>query len=325
MIRKFLFALLLIAGASHRAEAADHAFRRGINILGYDPYWTDQSKRRFQWRHFRKIRSAGFDFVRVNLSAFDRMDSANRIDPAWLAKLDSVVREATKAGLGVVLDQHDWKYCDTDPAICEAKVSAFWSQVAARYARAPRSVAFELLNEPHGKLDAPAWNKLMPRLLRVIRQSNPARLVVVGPTSWNSLRALPQLELPTDSNLIVTFHYYEPMTFTHQGAPWVTQFTPLHGITWGSAADQAALRADFDTVAAWARAHHQHRILLGEFGAYDKSGTPMALRSSYTAAAREQAERHGFGWSYWQFDGDFVVWDMDKQRWVDPIRRALIP
>src|SRR5438094_10014590 len=89
-------------------HAADQPFRRGVNVLGYDPYWTDASKRQFQWRHFREIRRAGFDFVRVNLQAFKHMDAQNRLDPAWLSKLDDVVREAQRAGLGVIVDEHDF-------------------------------------------------------------------------------------------------------------------------------------------------------------------------------------------------------------------------
>src|SRR5438876_5491929 len=82
-------------------HASDQPFKRGVNVLGYDPYWIDMSKRRFQWRHFAEIRKAGFDHVRVNLQAFRHMDRQNRLDPRWLAKLDDVVREAQKAGLGV--------------------------------------------------------------------------------------------------------------------------------------------------------------------------------------------------------------------------------
>ena len=84
------------------------------------------------------------------------------------------------------------------------------------------------------------------------------------------------------------------------------------------------LRADFDTVAAWSTANHRP-ILLGEFGAYDKSGTPTDLRVAYTSAVRCEAERHGFGWAYWQFDGNFIVWDMAREQWVKPIKDALIP
>jgi len=307
-------------------QASGQPFHRGVNVLGYDPYWNQGGKRRFEWRHFAEIRKAGFDFVRVNLQAFRHMDAQNRLEPQWLAKLDDVVREAQAARLGVILDEHDFNACSEDLDVCRTKLSAFWRQVAPRYARQPwHSVAFELLNEPHDKLNGEPWNALLAELLGIVRQSNPYRIVVVGPTHWNSLADLPLLKLPADRNLLVTFHYYEPFRFTHQGATWAgEEVKGLHGETWGSAEQRAALAADFDKVAAWSKTNH-HPILLGEFGAYDKSGTPLELRVAYIGAARTEAERHGFAWAYWQFEGDFVAWDMPAQRWVEPIRRALIP
>lgn len=313
------------AAPSPVLTSANQPFKRGVNVLGYDPYWTGQGERRFQWRHFAEIKKAGFDFVRIVLQAFSHMDAHNRLDPAWLAKLDDAVREAQAAGLGVILDEHDFNPCSEDVALCREKLPAFWRQVAPRYANAPRNVAFELLNEPHDKLDAATWNAFMPELLAIVRESNPTRIVVVGPTSWNSLKELPNLKLPDDPNLLVTYHYYEPFRFTHQGATWVPdEFRKLRGVKWTNESDRAAVAADFDAVAAWAAAN-KRPILLGEFGAFDKSGTPRAYRSAYTAAVREEAEKRGFGWAYWQFEGDFIVWDMKNQRWVEPIRRALIP
>ena len=77
-------------------------------------------------------------------------------------------------------------------------------------------------------------------------------------------------------------------------------------------------------MAAWSKAEGRP-VLMGEFGAYDKSGTPMEDRARYTATVRREAEAHGFPWAYWQFDSDFVVWDMAKDAWVEPIHQALVP
>jgi endoglucanase len=98
----------------------------------------------------------------------------------------------------------------------------------------------------------------------------------------------------------------------------------VKGVSWGTEADRAQIAADFDKVSAWARANNR-QILLGEFGAYDRSGTPMELRTAYTEAVAREAERHGFAWAYWQFDSDFIVWDMQSNGWVEPIHKALIP
>jgi endoglucanase len=332
LARLFAAVLLMLAvtgcvsagepGAAGRDTAATD-FRRGVNVLGYDPIWEDPARARFKERHFAEIRRGGFDFVRVNLHAFKHMDAQNRIDPRWLERLDWIVREATEAGLGVILDEHDFMACAENAQTCRTRLTAFWSVVAPRYRDAPQSVAFELLNEPHGPLDAATWNALHPDLLAIVRRTNPTRTVVIGPTRWNNFGELQTLKLPeNDRNILVTFHYYDPFRFTHQGARWAN-LTDLSGVTW-TEADRAQIRADFGKVAEWARANNRP-VLLGEFGAYDKSGTPIEMRAAYTSAIAREAEAHGFGWAYWQFDSDFVVWDMARDQWVAPIKEALIP
>lgn len=330
----FLFVLLGGCAVAQQAMAPATApmvagdafpFHRGVNVLGYDPYWKDPSQARFKWRYFGEIRRAGFDHVRLNLHAFAFMDSKGQIEAEWLDRLDRVVHEAKSAGLGIILDEHNFDECAKDVPTCRTKLSAFWSQIAPRYADEGRNVAFELLNEPHEALDAATWNALSAELLAIVRKSNPDRIVVIGPTRWNNFAELPNLKLPeTDRNILVTFHYYDPFQFTHQGASWAGDVKNLHGITFGTDADRAKIRADFDQVAAWAAAN-KRPILLGEFGAYDKSGTPMAMRVNWTNTVAREAERHGFGWAAWQFDGDFVVWDTARDTWNEPILRALIP
>jgi len=33
----------------------------------------------------------------------------------------------------------------------------------------------------------------------------------------------------------------------------------------------------------------------------------------------------GWAWTYWQFDSNFIVYNVDKNEWVEPIRDALVP
>ena len=78
---------------------------------------------------------------------------------------------------------------------------------------------------------------------------------------------------------------------------------------------------DFARAQEWADVHDRP-VLLGEFGAYDKA--PMGARAAYTAAVARAAERLGWSWAYWQFDSDFVVYDVARDAWVEPIREALL-
>jgi endoglucanase len=309
------------AGPAWRMAAR---LRRGVNIVGYDPMWNDPAKARFKARHFRIIKQGGFDFVRVVLQSFGHMDAQNRLDPRWLATLDWVVEQATHAGLGVIIDEHDFNLCSEAPDTCEPKLVAFWTQIGKRYRDAPDTVLFELLNEPHAPLDGPRWNAMLRNLIPLVRATNPGRTLVIGPTRWNNLEELPGLQLPkADRNIIATFHSYEPFRFTHQGAPWAADTAGLKNIPF-TAADEARIKTDYDKVGMWSKANDRP-VLMGEFGAYDKSGTPMAARVRYTATVRREAEAHGFPWAYWQFDSDFILYDIDRDQWVEPIRKALVP
>jgi endoglucanase len=296
--------------------------RRGVNIVGYDPLWQDASKARFHPRHFKVIRDGGFSSVRIVLMAFRFMDPQDRLPASWFATLDALVDDALAQGLTVILDEHDYSACGRDAAACRPKLMAFWRQVAAHYKDASNKVVFEILNEPNESANE-AWNGMLAEALAIIRQDNPTRNVIIGPAFWNNVEWLDKLVLPPrDRHIIVTVHYYLPMAFTHQGAPWTSAYEKLSGITWGSGRDLATLDKDFDAVQAWAR-KNDRPILLGEFGAYDKA--PMESRVKYTAAVARAAERRGWAWAYWQFDRDFIVYDLDKDQWVEPIHAALIP
>jgi endoglucanase len=333
-VRMLVLTALLALAAAPAVRAADASskplsawqqvkdMRRGVNIIGYDPLWNEPAKARFKQRHLKIIRDGGFDTVRIVLHAFRHMNEKNELPASWYATLNVYMNEALRQGLTVVLDEHDFGFCGKDAAACRPKLMAFWTQVAEHYKDAPNKVIFEILNEPSGAMDA-VWNEYLVEALAIIRKTNPTRNVIIGPAFWNNISWLPKLELPKDDrHIIATVHYYLPMGFTHQGASWTPEYLNKTGVTWGSEKDRAELEANFDVVQKWSK-ENDRPILLGEFGAYDKG--PMESRVAYTAAVARGAEKRGWAWAYWQFDSDFIVYDIDKDVWNEPIRRALIP
>ncbi len=298
---------------------------RGVNILGYDPIWTDFRKARFRQRHFRAIHDGGFQSVRINLHAFQHMDGADRLSATWFRTLDWAVKNALANHLQVILDEHDFRACGADPDGCRRKLLAFWQQVAEHYKDAPNSVVFELLNEPNSQITPEAWNQLLKDVLAMVRRTNPRRNVVIGPASENGIyyHYLDNLQLPADDrNIIVTVHYYLPMEFTHQGAKWHPPTAGLWGVKWGTDQDKRRIQEDFGGVQQWSQ-KAQRPILLGEFGAYDRGD--MDSRVRYTSFVARTAEDLGWAWTYWQFDSNFIVWDMARHAWVQPIWKALVP
>ena len=333
MKRLFFFIALFMASISmtyhssaQTVSASDQCLKlgRGVNILGYDKaFWQDHNKGRFKERYFKMIKDAGFSTVRVNLFPFTQMDSQNKINPKWLETLDWVVEKGLEANLMVILDLHEYTAMADNPEAKKEMFFSFWRQVAPRYKDKSDKVVFELLNEPNQKLTVDMWNAFLVEAMKIIRESNPDRTLIIGPGNWNGIESLNTLKLPeNDRNIVVTVHFYHPMRFTHQGAAWASEYKNLSGIKWtGTPEEKKEIESRLQVAADWSLKNNRP-IFLGEFGAYDKGD--MDSRARYTAFVARTAEKLGFCWAYWQFDSDFIVYNIDKESWVEPILNALM-
>ncbi|OKO68138.1 cellulase family glycosylhydrolase [Bradyrhizobium sp. NAS96.2] len=310
------------AGAAGQAASPNVApLGRGINILGYDGIWEGYQNAPFRLENLAAIRKAGFAHVRINFFGFRHMDSGNMLDEAVLRRLDAVIEQVLAHRLIPILDEHDTDLCQRDVPECTAKLKAFWRQVSSRYAGKYPALVFEILNEPGGNMTSAEWNALLGECLAIVRDTNPKRNVVVAILNTDEL-PVDALTLPAgDRNLIVTFHYYLPLQFTHQGAPWSATFSKIGPLNWGSAEDEAKAAADFDKIRAWAE-QEKRPIYLGEFGVYERA--PAESRARYLSFMTRSAERNGWAWAYWQFDHDFAAFDGARQRWNGDILRAII-
>jgi endoglucanase len=311
-----------VNGAGQGASPDVATLGRGINILGYDGIWEGHQNAPFRLENLAAIRKAGFSHVRINFFGFKHMDSGNVLDDAVLRRLDAVIEQVLASRLIPILDEHDTDLCQRDVPDCAVKLKAFWRQIAPRYAGKYPALVFEILNEPGGNMTSAEWNALLGECLAIIRGTNPKRNVVVAILNTEEL-PVDQLALPTDDrNLIVTFHYYLPLQFTHQGAPWSAIFSKIGPLSWGSAEDEARASADFDKVRSWSE-KEKRPIYLGEFGVYERA--PAESRAKYLSFVARSAERYGWTWAYWQFDHDFAAFDGARQRWKADILRAIIP
>jgi len=271
------------------------------------------------------LANAGFDTVRIPIkwSGHAQTTAPYTINATFMARIVEVVDWAMDANLQVVLNIHHYdEITSTPPADHTARINAIWSQIATQFAGYPPTLAFELLNEPHGTLTAMLWNNLYPQLITTIRATNPTRLLIFGGIQWNSHLTLNQLVLPTDkSNLMATFHYYSPFEFTHQGAEWIDNSDPWLGTTWGTVTEYETVADDFEAVRLWSEAN-AIPVWLGEFGSYYKAD--IASRLLYTEAVRSTAEANGMGWCYWEFAAGFGIYDKNTDLFND-LYRALIP
>jgi endoglucanase len=276
--------------------------------------------------YFQLIADQGFDSVRIPIrwSAHALPAAPFTITPSFFDRVDWAIENALERGLAVVINFHHYEEIFGDPAGHEERLLAMWTQVAEHYQEAPLELVFEILNEPHNDLTSTRWNDLLVKALAVIRETNPDRIVMIGPGEWNNLYNLSKLRLPeNDRKLIATFHYYSPFEFTHQGAEWVDDSDPWLGSSWdGTQVQKSALRADFQIAANWAE-ENKRPIYLGEFGAYRKAD--MESRARWTASVARTAEEFGFSWAYWEFCSGFGIYDPQTRLWKPSLVKALIP
>ncbi|MBN1308322.1 MAG: cellulase family glycosylhydrolase [Chitinispirillaceae bacterium] len=274
--------------------------------------------------YFSHAKSLGFQSVRIPVRWSAHVDTIApyAIDPAFMNRVLWAIDQALINNLKAIINVHHFEPLMSDPVKFSPVFISIWKQVAKRCASYGPELYFELCNEPNGAMSAAQWNELAGKALAVIRPTNPRRSVIIGGTEWNAARGLNTLTLPADSFIIATFHCYDPMQFTHQGASWVKASSMWKGIRWrASRCDTALLIAMFDGVDAWSKKAGVP-MFLGEFGALDTADT--ISRVLYTAFIAKQAVERGWPYAYWKYNNNFGIYDDETNTTRDFLINALL-
>ena len=133
--------------------------------------------------------------------------------------------------MNLVLDLHKTAGFSFDKGECEngffenpvlqERFYCLWERLAQRYASYGDRIAFELLNEVTEQHYGGIWNHIILHCVKRIRAYAPDTVIIVGGYWNNSPEALPDLAAPYDDKVVLSFHCYDPLDFTHQGAHWV--------------------------------------------------------------------------------------------------------
>jgi len=274
--------------------------------------------------YFDAIKSAGFDSVRLPVRFSDyAKDSPNyKLDEEFMKQLDSYINYALKKDLVVILDFHHFVEIMDEPEKYKGCFISIWGQLGERYKDYPKNLIFELLNEPKDNLNGELWNEFIKDGVKEIRKTNKDRTIIVGPDNYYSVYRLEALSIPRDDNIVVSFHYYEPNNFTFQGNQYHPGFEDLKNIKWdGSNIETEYLKERFDIAKKWSE-KHQVGIFLGEFGT--NQNAPAEDRKRWTQAVRQEAERCGFSFGYWELCSWFGIYNPDSNTWDQDMLNALI-
>lgn len=284
---------------------------RGINIGNtLDPpdgegTWNNGPMQEY---YFDDIKNAGFSTVRLPVTWCKHTASASpyTIDQAWLNRVEQIVDWGLARGLTIILNAHheDSIKTNTSKATVKARFDSTWVQIARRFKTKSDKLLFEIINEPRPITQA-NLNDLNTRVLGLIRQSNPTRIVIFSGIEWSNSNELIATRVPdvNDKFLMAYYHSYDP---------W--DFAGMANGSYGSASDISATDAKFTQVANWS-ASKNIPVILDEFGAVLKCN--YNSRMAYLATVTEKGLNHNIGLCYWDDGGDFGIYNRTARNWSE--------
>jgi endoglucanase len=223
-------------------------------------------------------------------------------------------------------------------------------------------IVLEIMNEPHEIEKPEFWHAAQRRVHKIIREACPQHTILATGDQWGGVDGLLALPALDDANVVYSFHFYDPMTFTHQGATWGWEgWKDLKDVEYPLACGRARelakrfagsqgakgligehcngeeavkhggwnsqrIAARIDRAVAWAKTNARSGVPLplycGEFGVY-RAFAPAPSRANWIRDVRLVLEERGIGWAMWDYVGGFAL-AKDGTRETDPaIAQAL--
>lgn len=272
-----------------------------------------------------KVKSSGFNAVRIPVSWTNHIDENNQIDAEWLARVKEVVDYVIDDGMYAIVNVHHDDYTWLNPTYVdqptvEQRLTAIWETLSEEFKSYDYHLLFEGLNEPRVIGGTDEWtcgteeerdviNQLEQTFVDTVRKSggnNKYRTLIVTTHSASiDETSISSLIVPNDDRVIVSIHYYFPYDF-------VGNESDVN--TWGTDEDKANLDKGFkllsDTFVS-----KGIPVIIGEFGTVDKDNDDA--RANYFNYYIQSAKSYGITCFVWDNNGDFGLLDRTSNLWND--------
>ena len=307
--------------------------KRGVNIEGWLGHLDRPPAERplgFTVDDAELVARLGFDHLRINVNESSLWDESNHPHKRTFDMVDELLDACSRLGLKAVFDLHvlrshhfnaSTRPLYHDPA-CVEKFRDCWRRLSTHLRQRPCDMlAYEFLNEPVA--DDPAdWNRVAADIHKLLRGLEPDRTLILGSNRWSAPETFPDLTIPKDDHMILTFHFYQPMLLTHHAIPGRLEedYTgPVHYPGRPIAeSDFAAMSDALQKKMASDNSHHDRAKLLpwtgkavavakdagmplycGEWGCYDSVAREDRLR--WHADMVSILAEHGVGWAVYAY------------------------
>jgi len=210
--------------------------------------------------------------------------------------IDQVIGWTEGLGMNLIIDNHggrplnDRNYESQIP-----RLAGMWKNIILKYKNLdPERVFFELRNEPDNSISNENLRKVLQAVVDTIRKIDSSHTLIVGANWWNAGWSLVKTAPLADTNLIYTFHFYDPHRFTHQGLSREKQPEGVPFPTLSS--DQNNIIQNFRDINHWSETNSVP-VFLGAFGV-SYYADPKS-RCAWIGLVGGLANHFRIPWAYW--------------------------
>lgn len=347
--------MLLVSCSPKTEQSEGFKIKRGTNLS----HWLSQSwvrgdarKNHIQEDDFVRLHELGFDHVRIPIDEVQFWDEeGNKLPEAWdllTGALDLAIKHQIRAIVDLhVIRSHNFNAVNmgqvnplfTDES-AQQKLIDMWvqlSEVLKDYST--DWVAYEFMNEPVAD-EHEQWNQLIAKVHKALRALEPERTLVIGSNRWQGHETFKYLRVPEgDPNIILSFHYYNPMLLTHRGASWTPigrysgdiQYPGMMISEENLAGAPEEIKEEIKdyAVTEWNRdriyaqmkdaidvaAKYGLQLFCGEWGVYEPVDRDLAY--AWTKDMLSVFDEFDIAWTSWCYDGDFGFYDQKSESYKD--------
>jgi len=275
-----------------------------------------------QDEYFDIVKNLGFKSIRLPIKWSAHLNIDTIIEPKFFERVDYLINKSISKGIPIIINVHHFDEIFREPEKYKIVLYKIWNQIVVRYKNTSSLLYYEILNEPQGNLTSNIWNEIIDSVVKIVRKYDKNKTILIGSYNWSSIWGLEELQLPNDNNIIVSFHFYEPIEFTHQGAEWIPGSESWLGRKWPeNENDLLFMREAVHIAVNWAKEKNVP-LHCGEFGAYYKADSLSRIR--WTERLVDLLDENNISFAYWEFCAGFGIYNPRTQIYDWGLINALI-
>lgn len=326
--------------SSCEKKPTEFDIHKGVNIGN----WLSQGSLHNPYREMifteedvKLLKENGFDHLRFPVDEMQLFNEDMTLNESTVKLIHKTINCCLENGIKVIFDLHVIRshnfLAEDSPLFTsdkeQEKLVDMWRAIQGELRQYPvTDVAYEILNEAMAREDE-QWTDLLLKVLSMIRETEKDRIVVFGANRQNNVAHVKNIKIPEgDKNIMLSFHFYEPLLITHYQAVWTVlrnlkfngemqypgQLIPdsvYEQLTDEEKEVVAPYNYSYDK--QWIQDTWQEaidfakekglKLYLGEFGCMINCGEPVRLAwlKDVVAVARE----NGIPYSMWEYNSQF--------------------